>query len=175
MRTWRPEKRLVLSTHGRRQPAAVSRGITGKLVAGLEVKQGPFLKCVCEYRLSAGEPLATVPQSGSSVHFRLRQFLHQSSASESARRAPALGVTCRGGRAGLPLTILNQPGAGSQPDNSRSWLSAEKTEKRIIIAGLYFESQLPSCVRGGSHFRAAVEPAMAVRDDPAGPTMCCSF
>lgn len=37
------------------------------------------------------------------------------------------------------------------------------------------ESQSLSCVRGGSHFRAAVEPTMVVRDDPVGPPCAAPF
>lgn len=40
---------------------------------------------------------------------------------------------------------------------------------------MQFESQSLSCIRGGSHFRVAFEPAMVVRDDPAGPPCAAPF
>lgn len=52
-------------------------------------------------------------------------------------------------------------------------LTQGRKRKRINIDRI--ESQSLSCVRGGSHFRAAVEPAMDMRDNPVGPLCAAPF
>lgn len=74
--------------------------------------------------------------------------------------------------AGLPL-LLAHP--SPDPCSGGTSPGEKKKKKRIIIDGLQFKSQSPSCIRGGSHFRAAVEPAMVVRDDPGGPPCAAPF